>query len=161
MKQSRQYTLIIPYGPDSLNQHYFGTRQEMMDLKLRWEQRTITVLEQATAERLIPYRFTGTAEFFFRLYFENPRNRDLDNYFLIVKGIMDAFVTTAIVKDDNYRYVLQNGMRIFLDPERPRIELDITHRYDDRDYVSIAKARTDEAGAVTTAPAVSIASDKK
>lgn len=138
MKKFKKYFFTIPYQPDSFNQVYFGKRGEMTEMKLRWEERTATVLESLMIEKVLPHRMNGVAEFFFKLYFETQRNRDEDNYHLIIKGIMDAFVTVGILKDDCSKYALQNGARIYIDPERPRIEVFIVNRYEDHDYTSIA-----------------------
>lgn len=138
MEKISKYKIIIPYKPDSFNQIYFGTRNEMSELKLRWEKRTITTLENLMLENELPRRFEGVAEFFFKLYFEYNRNQDIDNYFLIIKGIMDAFVTVGMLKDDTHHYALQNGLRVDYDNEKPRIEVYITHKYDDRKYINIA-----------------------
>ena len=141
MKKFKKHFFIIPYQPDSFNQVYFGKRGEMTEMKLRWEERTATVLENEMLDKKLPRRMKGVAEFFFKLYFETQRNRDEDNYHLIIKGIMDAFVTVGILKDDSSKYALQNGARIYVDPERPRIEIFIVNRYEDHDYTSIATER--------------------
>ncbi len=138
MKKVKNYKIIIPYQPDSFNQVYFGKNREVSDLKLRWEHRMTTVLENQVREHNLPYKIKGISEFFFKLYFETHRTRDADNYYLITKGIMDAFVTTNIIKDDSSKYALHNGMRVFIDPERPRIEVFIKNIYEEEQYISIA-----------------------
>ena len=65
------------------------------------------------------------------------KERDGDNYTLMCKGILDAFVQMGMIKDDNFNYVDDNGRRFDVDNERPRVEIYVTETILNSQIVSI------------------------
>jgi Holliday junction resolvase RusA-like endonuclease len=127
---NNKHLLVLSTRPDSINDvvQYGRKRADLVSLKKKWQQITEGQLLYDLATNNIPEHFDCKVGFFFKFYFELNRRRDADNYFLMCKGIIDAIVNTGIIDDDDYRYVDFDGIRIYTDRERPRLEVHITEK---------------------------------
>jgi len=134
------YKLIIPVKPDSINQvcTYGKKGGDILKLKHKWEKIAIGYIKRARVEMVLPEEFHGKIGVHFKLFFEQRRERDGDNYTLMCKGILDAFVKDGMIIDDNHKYVDDNGRRMKIDKDRPRVEVHITEKVDDNKFVSIS-----------------------
>lgn len=137
--QINNYKLLIPVSPDSVNTVIqYGKREgDIVALKKKWEHIAMTFIDEAINEEMLPERFNGRIAIFFKLYFSVKRNRDGDNYAAMCKGILDAFVVKNMVKDDNAKFVDDDGRRLRVDQERPRVEVYIREKIDDGSLVGI------------------------
>lgn len=127
------HKIIIPLSPDSINKvtKYGKTDGDVLQLKKKWERIMISRINELHAEGSLPERFRGVIGVHFKLFFEFNRTRDDDNYTLMCKGILDAFVRTDMIEDDNNQFVQDNGRRLSVDPERPRVEVHIVEKIPD------------------------------
>jgi len=133
------YKLIIPVKPDSINRvvKYGKKEGDIVHLKRKWEKITMRYIERFIVDNELPLKFKGIIGVHFKLFFETRRERDGDNYSLMCKGILDAFVALSLLPDDNYNYVEDNGRRLVVDPERPRVEIYITEKVPKDKIVSL------------------------
>lgn len=133
------YKIIIPKNPDSINKVVkYGKRSgDVVVLKRKWEELAMIYIKKAQDEDELPEKFLGKIGIHFKLIFETQRERDGDNYTLMCKGILDAFVQMGMIKDDNFNYVDDNGRRFDVDNERPRVEIYITETILNSQIVSI------------------------
>lgn len=116
----------------------FGRKEaDITQLKKKWERIAITFIEEAQINGELPDRFHGKISVFFKLYFSMVRNRDGDNYEAMCKGITDALVVKRLVLDDNSNIIDDDGRRLRIDPERPRVEVLIKEKLPDGSLVSI------------------------
>lgn len=127
----KEYKITIPQSPDSINivATYNKTFTDIIALKKKWQKIAAPIINIAIENGELPKRFKGVVEFFFELYFETKQSRDEDNYYLAVKGMVDAFRNIGLVEDDDHDHVHQNGLRIYHDKDRPRTEIYITEIY--------------------------------
>ena len=137
--QINVYKLLIPVSPDSINKvMQFGRKEsDITQLKKKWERIAITFIEEAQADGDLPARFNGRISVFFKLYFAMARNRDGDNYEAMCKGITDALVVKRLVLDDNSKVIDDDGRRLRIDPDRPRVEVLIKEKLPDGSLVEI------------------------
>jgi Holliday junction resolvase RusA-like endonuclease len=137
--QTNNYKIIIPYAPDSINQvvQYGKRNGDVVMLKHKWEKVANFIIDQNVWDGNLPDKFRGRIGFFFKLYFKTERERDGDNYTLMCKGIIDAFVKKGFIKDDNARFVDDDGRRLRIDPEAPRVEIYIKEKIEDDILVKI------------------------
>jgi len=133
------YKFTLPYPPDSLNKVMkFGKKEgDIVKIKHKWERLSILYINQAINSNMLPRQFTGKIGVHFKLYFKTSRERDGDNYASMCKGILDAFVKEGMIRDDSQQYVNDNGRRLILDRDRPRVDVYITEEVDDDDVVEI------------------------
>lgn len=133
------YKIIIPKNPDSINKVVkYGKRSgDVVVLKRKWEELAMIYIKKAQDEDELPEKFLGKIGIHFKLIFETQRERDGDNYTLMCKGILDAFVQMGMIKDDNFNYVDDNGRRFDVDNERPRVEIYVTETILNSQIVSI------------------------
>lgn len=133
------YKLVIPVKPDSINRvvKYGKKEGDIVHLKRKWEKITMRYIERFIDDEILPIRFKGVIGVHFKLYFETNRERDGDNYSLMCKGMLDAFVAQNMLPDDNYHYVEDNGRRLIVDSERPRVEVYITEKIPADQVVSL------------------------
>lgn len=131
--------MLIPVSPDSINKVItYGKKEgDIVVLKHKWQKLSHIIIDDAIAAGDLPVRFKGRVAFFFRLYFETSRQRDGDNYEAMCKGIIDAFVQKRLIKDDNSSIVDDDGRRLRVDKDRPRVEVYIKEKIKDGDLVSI------------------------
>lgn len=137
--QLNHYKLTIPYSPDSINSVItYGKKEgDILVLKHKWQKLTHILIEQAIAERKLPEKFHGRVAFFFKIYFQTKRNRDGDNYTAMCKGIIDAFVQKRLIFDDSSEYVDDDGRRLRIDVDRPRVDIYIKEKIEDDHLVEI------------------------
>lgn len=137
--QINHYKVIIPYAPDSINQvvQYGKKSGDVVMLKHKWEKVAHFIIDQNIYDGNLPDRFHGKVGFFFKLFFKTERERDGDNYTLMCKGIIDAFVEKGFIEDDSARFVDDNGRRLRIDPESPRVEIYIKEKVSDRKLIRI------------------------
>ena len=137
--QLNHYKLTIPYSPDSINSVItYGKKEgDILVLKHKWQRLAHTLIEQAIADRTLPEKFHGRVAFFFKIFFQTHRNRDGDNYTAMCKGIIDAFVQKRLIFDDSSEYVDDDGRRLRIDSERPRVEIFIKEKILDDHLVEI------------------------
>jgi Holliday junction resolvase RusA-like endonuclease len=137
--QTNIYRLTIPFAPDSINKVItYGKKEgDIVVLKHKWQKIAHTVIESAINDYQLPIKFKGRVAFFFKLYFTTSRDRDGDNYEAMCKGIIDAFVQKKMIKDDSARYVDDDGRRLRVDHERPRVEIIIKEKITDEKLVGI------------------------
>lgn len=137
--QYNHYKLIIPYAPDSINKVVtYGKKEgDIVVLKHKWQKIAHTLIESAIANGELPVRFKGRIAVKFFLYFRTNRGRDGDNYSAMCKGVLDAFVQKNMIKDDNSKFVDDDGRRLRVDPDRPRAELFITEKIKENSLVYI------------------------
>jgi len=133
------YKITIPVRPDSINRvvKYGKKEGDIVHLKRKWEKITMRYIDEALLNQELPKKFKGIIGVHFKLYFETMRERDGDNYSLMCKGILDAFVALNLIRDDNFHYVEDNGRRLEIDAERPRVDVYITEKVPDDQIVSI------------------------
>lgn len=133
------YKLVIPKSPDSINKvvKYGKKEGDVVVLKHKWERFAQLYIRKARDEGILPDHFQGKIGVHFKLYFETQRERDGDNYNLMCKGILDAFVKENMIFDDNHIFVDDNGRRIKVDPDRPRAEVHIIEKVDPNRVVEI------------------------
>lgn len=137
--QKIKHKFLIPVSPDSINQvmTYGKTEGDVVKLKKKWERIAMTFIEQAIDDHELPHKLVGRVAFFFKLFFAVKRNRDGDNYEAMCKGVVDAFVKLQLIPDDNADFVDDDGRRLRIDPERPRVEVYITQKVDDETFAEI------------------------
>lgn len=137
--QINNYKLVIPYAPDSINQVVtYGKKEgDILSLKHKWQKVTHTIVDQALWDGGLPSKFKGRISVFFKLYFKTERQRDGDNYAAMCKGIIDAFVQKRLIVDDNSEYVDDDGRRLRIDPERPRVEVYIREKIPGNELIKI------------------------
>lgn len=83
-------------------------------------------------KKQIHEKFDNPVKLSFRWYEPNKR-RDLDNIAFAKKFILDALVKNEIIKTDSWQGVVGFTDEFFLDPEIPRIEVDIEEVRDETD----------------------------
>lgn len=114
--------LIIPGRLPNLNDYTKAcraNRQAGAAMKKKEEARiTRLIIEQE------PPRFKGRTRLAFRWYEKNKR-RDIDNVCFAKKFILDALVRNAVIEADNWQGVIGFTDEFFIDPDNPRIEVDI------------------------------------
>jgi len=144
--QINNYKFIIPYSPDSINSVVtYGKKEgDIVVLKHKWQKLAHTEIERAIAAGDLPTKFKGRVAFFFKLYFETIRSRDGDNYASMCKGIIDAFAQKRLIPDDNAEFVDDDGRRLRVDPERPRVEVYIREKIPGNSLVEVKKYRVDQ-----------------
>lgn len=127
------YKFTIPVTPDSINKvtKYGKTDGDVLHLKKKWEKIAIMQLQHEINEGRLPKEFKGVIGLHFKLYFEFSRTRDDDNYTLMCKGILDAFVRVGLIEDDSNEFVKDNGRRLIVDPDHPRVDVYITEHIAD------------------------------
>lgn len=137
--QIESYKLIIPTSPDSINKVItYGKKEgDIVVLKHKWQKIAHSFIEEAISENILPAKFKGRVAFFFKLYFETERTRDSDNYEAMCKGIIDAFVQKRLVKDHSSKYVDDDGRRLRVDQDRPRVEIYIKDKLKNDELVNI------------------------
>lgn len=137
--QTNKYKLLIPVAPDSINKVVtYGKKEgDILVLKHKWQKETHTWIDIAQNKGELPMKFKGRIAFFFKLYFATKRERDGDNYAAMCKGIIDAFVQKRLIADDSAEYVDDDGRRLRLDPDQPRVEVYINEKIPDNDLVLI------------------------
>lgn len=137
--QINNYHLLIPVSPDSINTVImFGKREgDIVILKHKWQKLACLYIEEAIVNGFLPSKFKGRIAVKFKLYFETIRARDGDNYEAMCKGIIDALVVKRLIKDDNASFVDDDGRRLRVDKERPRVELFIREMIKDNLLVTI------------------------
>lgn len=133
------YKIVIPKNPDSINKvvKYGKKSGDVVVLKRKWEELAMIYIKKNQDEGELPEKFLGKIGIHFKLIFETQRERDGDNYTLMCKGILDAFVQMGMVRDDNHNFVDDNGRRFEVDNERPRVEIYITETILNSQIVSI------------------------
>lgn len=131
--QKVYYKIILPYYPDTINKvTKFGKSEgDLVGLKKKWERRMIIAINDLQTDSKLPKIFRGTIGIHFKLYFEYKRTRDGDNYTLMCKGLLDAFVRSRMIIDDNEEFVQDNGRRLLVDYNQPRVEIYITEKVPD------------------------------
>jgi len=137
--QVNKYKITVPVSPDSINQAitYGKFERDIVILKHKWQRLAKLIIDCAIIDGDLPAKFHGRVAFFFKIYFETDRQRDGDNYEAMCKGIIDAFVNKQMIKDDNSDYVDDDGRRLRVDQERPRIEVYIKEKIPGNSLVSI------------------------
>lgn len=137
--QINHYKIILPFSPDSINKVItYGKKEgDIVVLKHKWQKLSHLIIEEAIASGQLPTKFKGRVAFFFKLYFETARTRDGDNYEAMCKGIIDAFVQKRLLQDDNSHLVDDDGRRLRIDRDRPRVEIYIKEKIKDIELVSI------------------------
>lgn len=117
--------IVLPYGPESINSvmNYGRDKGELNILKHKWQDLASIYIQEAIRQGFIPAVLNGKAHFTFKMYFENQRKRDEDNYFLIAKGIIDEFVKQNVIEDDSSEYAHFSGIYLMCDKQRPRVEI--------------------------------------
>lgn len=137
--QIESYKLLIPASPDSINKVItYGKREgDIVVLKHKWQKIAHAYIDEALNSGELPDKFKGRVSFFFKLYFETERARDSDNYEAMCKGIIDAFVQKRLIKDDNSYLVDDDGRRLRVDRERPRVEVYIKDKISGKSLVEI------------------------
>jgi len=144
--QINRYQIVVPYAPDSINQVMtYGKEQgDILVLKHKWQKIAHTVIERNINEGLLPVKFNGRIAVFFKLYFRTNRERDGDNYAAMCKGIIDAFVQKRMIRDDSSDFIDDDGRRLRIDPDRPRVEVYIKEKIADRQLVTIKNYESEE-----------------
>jgi hypothetical protein len=137
--QVNNYKIILPINPDSINKVItYGKREgDIVVLKKKWEKYALITIDEALDSGYLPPKFKGRLAFFFKLYFSLNRTRDGDNYEAMCKGIIDAFVVKKMIEDDNSNCVDDDGRRLLVDAERPRVEVYLKEKIPGNDLVSI------------------------
>lgn len=137
--EKNKYKIIIPVSPDSINQvATYGKRDgDIVGLKHKWQKLAYTILNEKINSGDLPCKFKGKIGVFFKLFFETSRQRDGDNYEAMCKGVIDALVYLKMIKDDNTEFVDDDGRRLRVEKERPRVEVIITEKIKDEDLISI------------------------
>lgn len=161
------YKIIIPVSPDSINKviRFGKTENDIVKLKKKWEKIAMIFLEQAIDDYKLPKKFVGRTAFFFKLFFETHRERDGDNYAAMCKGIIDACVQLKLLPDDNHNFVDDDGRRLRIDHDRPRVEVYIKEKNADGKFANLEKDYeqckiTDELGYVSSEQEGAISSVK-
>lgn len=125
--ETNEYNVIIPVSPNSINEIVsFGSQfSDIRSLKKKWEDLSAVYFQELIDEQRLPEYFTGVIGVRFFIYFEKHRRRDEDNYYLMCKGIIDCMVNLGLVEDDNSLIVKFDGIRCYVDRDRPRIVISI------------------------------------
>jgi len=133
------YKLIIPTIPDSINDiaSFGASYYDIRSMKKKWQDIAEHAIIDAVSNKDLPERFAGKIGIFFRLIFEHRRRRDDDNYYLMCKGIIDAFTKCGLIEDDNSEAVGFNGIRVQVDADRPGVFIYITEKIKDVDAVNL------------------------
>lgn len=139
MERIKYQKIIIPYAPDSMNKvvKFGSTVGDITALKHKWQDIASIYLQDALVEGIIPDKFKGLLTFKFKLFFETKRRRDEDNYYIINKAIIDEFVRSGFIEDDNSELVHFGGAWLHVDPISPRVEIYLTEYLRDDQVVNI------------------------
>lgn len=123
----RKWNLLIPFGAESINSVMgFGVETAgVTALKHRWENLARTYIMRKLDERELPEAFPFPVRLTFHCYFAKRRVRDEDNYFVMAKGIGDAFTALGLLRDDNQTFVNFGGINFSQDIDRPRVLVEI------------------------------------
>lgn len=78
-------------------------------------------------EQIPDIHYENTVELKFRWY-ESNKKRDLDNICFAKKFILDSLVSNGTIKADGWKGVIGFTDEFFVDPEAPRIEVEINER---------------------------------
>lgn len=137
--QVNHYKLLIPVPPDSINKVItYGKKEgDIVVLKHKWQKVAHTCIDEAIINGELPEKFKGRVAFFFKLYFQTNRERDGDNYAAMCKGIIDAFVQKRLIQDDSAEFVDDDGRRLRVEPDRPRVEVYVKEKIPGNDLVDI------------------------
>lgn len=144
------YDIVIPVPPNSINEIVsFGSQfSDIRSLKKKWEKIAMHYLQELIDTEYLPEYFTGIIGVRFFIYFEKYRKRDGDNYYLMCKGIIDSMVELGLVEDDNSEIVKFDGIRCYVDKERPRVVVKIIEylNKNDEPYNGIKQDRREVRG---------------
>lgn len=114
--------IIIPGMLPNLNDYTKANRSNKFagaNMKKKTEAKiTAAIIEHN------PPKFKGKTRLDFKWYEPNKR-RDLDNICFAKKFILDALVKNEILKTDDWRGVIGFTDTFFIDPDNPRIEVEI------------------------------------
>lgn len=124
---------VVPVRPDSINKvcQYGKKGGDVIQMKHKWEKIARIYIRRAIVDGELPEYFDGKIGVHFKLFFELERQRDGDNYTLMCKGILDAFVKEGMIEDDNYTHVDDNGRRFAIDKDQSRVEVHIVEKVEE------------------------------
>ena len=124
--QIENYKLIIPTSPDSINKviTYGKKRRRHCCFKAQVaKDSSLFLLRKQYQKIFCQLNLKGALLSFLNYILKLERTRDSDNYEAMCKGIIDAFVQKRLVKDDSSKYVDDDGRRLRVDRDRPRVEI--------------------------------------
>lgn len=101
-------------------------------VKQRMEQNTIKQKYKSFAEWLARYyNLDGLnleqLKITYDFYFDSNRSRDIDNYGLTNKLLLDGFVSAKVLPDDNSKYLSLQFNPFQLDRQNPRVEMTLEY----------------------------------
>lgn len=116
--------LVIEGRLDSLNSYIAACRaNHYKGAQLKSANEKIVIL--AIRSQLRGIRISGPVQMSYRWYEKNQR-RDLDNVSSFGrKCIQDALVKTGVLANDGWREIVGFSDAFYVDPDHPRIEVDI------------------------------------
>ncbi len=122
-QKDKTATLTIYGQLNNLNDYTKACRAHRMagaSMKKRNEQ----VVSGCIKRQLNGFKVEGKALLYFRWY-EPDRRRDPDNVAFAKKFILDALVKNKVIESDGWRGLSGFTDDFYVDPENPRIEIDI------------------------------------
>lgn len=119
-KKATKKPIAHPYH-ESINVWMIMKRPMMNALKQKWKDFIVWFIEDQGYTNL----HIEKCEMSFSTYYPSTRRHDVDNS--TPKFILDGFVQSGFVVDDDSEHITALTLRCFSDPKRPRTEITITY----------------------------------
>ena len=110
-----------PYHP-SINIWFIMKRPQMNALKQKWKEFIIWWINDMGYQNKLLEKFEMT----FTVYFSTKRRHDLDNQ--VPKFILDGFVESQFIVDDNEHHLISLTYKSGYDKDNPRTEIEINEK---------------------------------
>lgn len=118
-----EYLLTIPGRLPGLNEYISAERaNRYKGAKLKRESEDIVSFAIKKHLNGVKIRIPVRMEY---VWYEKDKRRDCDNITFGRKVIQDALVSTGVLKDDGWKYVVGFSDRFEVDKENPRVEVRI------------------------------------
>lgn len=116
-----EYLLTIPGRLPGLNEYISAERANRhKGAKMKRESELVILAE--IKKQLKGVRIKNPVEIHY-LWIEPDRRRDRDNIAFAKKFVQDALVSSGVLKDDGWKYVVGFSDRFEVDKRNPRIEV--------------------------------------
>ena len=119
-RKATKKPIAHPYH-ESINVWMIMKRPMMNTLKQKWKDFIVWFIEDQGYTNL----HINRCEMTFSTYYPNTRRHDVDNS--TPKFILDGFVQSGFVVDDDSEHIESLTLRCFSDVERPRTEITVTY----------------------------------
>ena len=114
---------IIDGRLDGLNEYTKANRTNQYkgsDMKKQNERIVMYYIKQSKLKRIDHYPIKVRIN-----WYESNRRRDIDNIVFATKFILDSLVKLKIIEDDSQKYINEIEHHVYVDSEKPRIEVEL------------------------------------